>query len=144
MVLGFLAYTFVNALTANNTGVVPGPIPHRGDRARRGQRPAAARPLHGWAFICTGGAIALLVTTIFLNLYPRVLVSSTNAAYSLTIVNSSASHYALTVITIISAIFVPIVVALPGVGVLGVPAADHARRVRAAEDPAEAPGAVQA
>jgi cytochrome bd ubiquinol oxidase subunit II len=110
VVLGFLAYTFVNALRANNTGVVPGPIPVAAIALVAVSAPLLRGRFHGWAFMCTGGAIALVVTTIFLNLYPRVLASSTNAAYSLTIVNSSASHYSLSVITIISAIFLPIVV----------------------------------
>ena len=110
VVLGFLTYTFINALNANNTGVVPGPIPLAAIALVGVSAILLAARFHGWAFICTGGAIALLVTTIFLNLYPRVLASSTNAAYSLTIVNASASHYALTLMTIFSAIFVPIVV----------------------------------
>jgi cytochrome d ubiquinol oxidase subunit II len=110
VVLGFLTYTFVNAVTANNTGVVPGPIPIGAIALVGVSAPLLRARYHGWAFLCTGGAITLMMTTIFLNLYPRVMASSTNAAYSLTIVNSSASHYALTVITIVSAIFLPIVI----------------------------------
>jgi cytochrome d ubiquinol oxidase subunit II len=110
VVLGFLTYTFINAVTANNRGVVPGPIPVAAIALVGVSGLLLSARFHGWAFLCTGGAIALVVTTIFLNLYPRVLASSTKAAYSLTIVNSSASHYSLTVITIVSAIFLPIVI----------------------------------
>jgi cytochrome d ubiquinol oxidase subunit II len=110
VVLGFLTYTFVNAVTANNTGVVPGPIPIGAIALVGVSAPLLRARYHGWAFLCTGGAITLVVVTIFLNLYPRVMASSTNAAYSLTIVNSSASHYSLTVITVVSAIFLPIVI----------------------------------
>jgi cytochrome bd ubiquinol oxidase subunit II len=110
VMLGFLTYTFINALNANNTGVVPGPIPLAAIALVGVSAILLAARFHGWAFVCTGGAIALLVVTIFLNLYPRLIASSTNAAYSLTVVNSSASNYALTLMTIFSAIFVPVVV----------------------------------
>ncbi len=110
VMLGFLAYTFGNAINASNTGVVPGPVPVAAIALVAVSAPLLRGRFHGWAFLCTGGAIALMVTTIFLNLYPRVIASSTNNAYSLTVANASASHYALSVITIISAVFVPIVV----------------------------------
>jgi cytochrome d ubiquinol oxidase subunit II len=110
VVLAFLTYTFVNALTAGNSGVVPGPIPLAAISLVGVSAVLLQARYHGWAFICTGGAIALLVVTIFLNLYPRVLASSTNTAYSLTITNSSASQYSLTLITIFTAIFLPVVV----------------------------------
>jgi cytochrome d ubiquinol oxidase subunit II len=110
VVLGFLAYTYGNAVAANNTGVVPGPVPLAAIALLGVSVPLLAGRFHGWAFICTGGAIALVVTTIFLNLYPRLLVSSISAANNLTIVNSSASTYSLTVMTIASAIFLPIVI----------------------------------
>jgi cytochrome bd ubiquinol oxidase subunit II len=110
VVLGFLAYTFGNALNSNHTGVVPGAIPITAIALVGVSAPLLRGRFHGWAFLCTGGAIAMTVTTLFLNLYPRVLTSSTNAADSLTVVNASASHYALTVITIVSVLFLPIVV----------------------------------
>ena len=65
--------------------------------------------LNGWAFTFVGASIALVVLTLFLNLYPRVLVSSTSNAFSLTITQSSSTPYTLTVMTIVAAIFVPVV-----------------------------------
>ena len=47
--------------------------------------------------------------TIFLGLFPRVMISSLNPAWDLTISNASSSPYTLTVMTIIALIFVPIV-----------------------------------
>ena len=47
-------------------------------------------------------------------MFPRVMVSSTNPAYSLTVYNASSSHYTLTVMSIIALIFVPIVLAYQG------------------------------
>ena len=63
----------------------------------------------GWAFALSGLAIALTCGTLALGLYPRVMVSSLNDQWSLTIYNTSSSDYTLTVITIVAAIFVPIV-----------------------------------
>jgi cytochrome bd ubiquinol oxidase subunit II len=63
----------------------------------------------GWAFAMTAVAAALVVATIFTGLYPRVLVSQPEFANSLTIANASAANYALTVLTVVAAIFTPIV-----------------------------------
>jgi len=68
----------------------------------------------GWAFIATGlGAIGF-VATIFTGLYPRVLVSHPTFANSLTISNAATGHYALKVVTIVAAIFVPLVLIYQG------------------------------
>ncbi len=63
------------------------------------------------AFAGTAGAIVLLGAMLFYDLYPRLLVSSTDSAFSLTVFNSSASHYALTAMTIVFFAFSPIVFA---------------------------------
>ncbi len=68
----------------------------------------------GWAFAATGlGAIGF-VATIFTGLYPRVLVSDPTFANSLTISNAATGHYALQVITIVAAIFVPLILLYQG------------------------------
>ena len=68
----------------------------------------------GRAFAATGlGAIGF-VATIFTGLYPRVLVSSPDFANSLTISNAAAGHYALVVITVVAAIFTPLVLLYQG------------------------------
>jgi cytochrome bd ubiquinol oxidase subunit II len=65
----------------------------------------------GWAFAMTGLTIALTVVTTFRGLYPRVLVSSLNEAWSLTIANASSTPYTLRLMTIIALVMVPIVLA---------------------------------
>ena len=65
----------------------------------------------GWAFIFNSLTILLSTLTIFISLYPRVMVSSLNPAWSLTIYNASSSQYTLTVMSIVALIFVPIVLA---------------------------------
>ena len=63
----------------------------------------------GWAFAMTAFAMAATVLTIFIDLYPRVMVSTTNPAYSLTVTNASSSPYALKVMTVVAVIFLPVV-----------------------------------
>jgi cytochrome bd ubiquinol oxidase subunit II len=43
-----------------------------------------------------------------------VMVSSTNSAYNLTVSNASSSNYSLTVMTVVAAIFTPLVLAYQG------------------------------
>jgi cytochrome d ubiquinol oxidase subunit II len=69
---------------------------------------------HGWAFAMNGLGMALTVVTVFLGLYPRVMVSSLNPDWSLTIYNASSSSYTLTVMTIVALVFVPIVLIYQG------------------------------
>jgi cytochrome d ubiquinol oxidase subunit II len=72
------------------------------------------RKMEGWAFTMTGLNIILTQVAFFTLLFPRVMVSSTNPAWSLTIYNSSASPASLTVMSIITLIFIPIVLAYEG------------------------------
>jgi cytochrome bd ubiquinol oxidase subunit II len=65
----------------------------------------------GWAFLMTGLTILLSTLTIFLGLFPRVMISSLNPAWNLTIYNASSSPYTLTVMSIIALTFVPFVLA---------------------------------
>ena len=67
--------------------------------------------MEGWAFTMTGLNIILTQVAFFTLLFPRVMISSTNPAWSLTIHNASASPQALAVMSVISLIFIPIVLA---------------------------------
>jgi cytochrome d ubiquinol oxidase subunit II len=70
---------------------------------------ASFRGREGWAFIGTFVAIAAAVATLFLALFPDVMPSTTNAAYSLTTTNASSTELTLTIMTWVAAIFTPIV-----------------------------------
>jgi cytochrome d ubiquinol oxidase subunit II len=72
------------------------------------------RRMEGWAFVMTALHIVLTQVTFFTLMFPRVMISSTNPAYSLTIYNASSSQYTLTVMSIVALIFVPIVLAYQG------------------------------
>ncbi len=49
------------------------------------------------------------MATLFGDLWPNVLPSSTSAAYSLTVNNASSAHYTLVVMSWVAVIFTPIV-----------------------------------
>jgi cytochrome d ubiquinol oxidase subunit II len=68
----------------------------------------------GWAFSFTAVTIVLAVVALFLHLYPNVMPSSTNAAYSLTISNASSTDYTLSVMTVVAVIFTPLVLLYQG------------------------------
>ena len=57
------------------------------------------------------GGLAIAGTTIgfFAGLFPRLMVSSLNPSWSLTIRNASSTEYTLSIMTIAALIFVPIV-----------------------------------
>ena len=63
----------------------------------------------GWAFLGTFVCIALAVAGLFVGLFPDVMPSTTDAAFSLTTSNASATDYTLKVMTVVAAIFTPIV-----------------------------------
>jgi cytochrome d ubiquinol oxidase subunit II len=67
-----------------------------------------------WGFTATTLAIAATIASIFISLYPNVMVSSTQSAYNLTVANSAASHYALVTMTVVALIFTPLVLAYQG------------------------------
>jgi len=63
----------------------------------------------GWAFTTTTITIAFCILSIFDNLYPNVMVSSTNPAYNLTVHNTASPPYALKAMTIVVVVFLPLV-----------------------------------
>jgi cytochrome d ubiquinol oxidase subunit II len=70
---------------------------------------AALRGREGWAFTGTFVAIGAAVAGLFIGLFPDVMPSSTDAAYSLTTTNASATAYTLEVMTWVAVVFTPIV-----------------------------------
>lgn len=55
--------------------------------------------------------VALGVGAIFTSMYPNVLPSTIDEAYNLTVTSASSSDYTLTIMAIVTAIFLPIVLA---------------------------------
>lgn len=68
----------------------------------------------GWAFIANGLTILLFTASLFWGLFPRVMVSSLDMKWSLTIYNASSSPYTLKIMTIVALTMVPIVLLYQG------------------------------
>jgi cytochrome bd ubiquinol oxidase subunit II len=65
----------------------------------------------GFAFAATTVTIASCIVTIFVDLYPNVMVSSTSHAFNLTVHNTASDHYSLVAMTVVVVIFLPLVLA---------------------------------
>jgi cytochrome bd ubiquinol oxidase subunit II len=113
--IAIVAWTVVIAHDNNGRGILPTGIPAALTAVVLVLAVALTRAgRSGWAFAATGlGAIGF-VATIFTGLYPRVLVSDPVFANSLTISNAASGHYALQVITVVAAIFTPLVLLYQG------------------------------
>ena len=68
----------------------------------------------GYSFVALAVFLASGVTAIFTAMYPDVLPSTLDPAYSLTVESASSSDYTLGVMTWVAVIFVPIVLAYQG------------------------------
>jgi cytochrome bd ubiquinol oxidase subunit II len=110
----FAVFTYFQTDILTKLGVNPGPIPV----VSAVTVPLAAwflkQKREGWAFAMTAVGIAASITSLFMILYPRVMISSLNPDWSLTIYNASSSPYTLQVMTIVAVIFVPVVLVYQG------------------------------
>lgn len=70
---------------------------------------AARAGREGWAFAGTFATIGLAVAGLFLALFPDVMPSTTDPAFSLTTTNAAATAYTLKVMTWVAVVFTPIV-----------------------------------
>ena len=68
----------------------------------------------GWAFIGTALAIGLAVVSLFTALFPDVMPSTLDPQSTLTAVEAASSPYTLKAMTIITAIFMPLVLVYQG------------------------------
>ncbi len=114
IMLAFFIATYVATDILAHLGVNPGVVPVAGVAALFLVRYFLSRGRDGWAFIMTSLTITTAVFTLFMALFPRVMVSSLGAANDLTIYNTASGPYTLTVMTIVALIFVPIVLAYQG------------------------------
>ncbi|MGD8397394.1 MAG: cytochrome d ubiquinol oxidase subunit II, partial [Anaerolineae bacterium] len=95
-VLGYFATDMFTRL-----GVNPGPVPIGAVVAILAVGWFIRQRQHGWAFAMTALTIALSVITVSMGLYPRVMVSSLNPEWSLTIYSASSSDYTLRIMSIV-------------------------------------------
>jgi cytochrome d ubiquinol oxidase subunit II len=135
-VLAFAVWTQTEA----DQGDIPGPLQAIAVLAVIAAAWSVRDGNDGWAFTATAVAMATTVASIFIDLYPNVMVSSTNSAYNLTIANTASSGYALKVMTIVAVIFFPLVLLYQGWSYYTFRARIHGPRAEiAAPDTASAP-----
>jgi cytochrome d ubiquinol oxidase subunit II len=63
----------------------------------------------GFAFTLAGLAILITVASLWMGLYPRVMVSNLNPEWSLTVYNAASGAYTLTIMSYIALAMVPVV-----------------------------------
>jgi cytochrome bd ubiquinol oxidase subunit II len=63
----------------------------------------------GLAFTMSGLGLAFTVLSIFAGLFPRVMISSINKAFDLTVYNASSGAYSLKIMTIVALTILPFV-----------------------------------
>lgn len=68
----------------------------------------------GYGFALSALTIVAVTVAFFAGLFPRLMVSSLNPAWSLTIKNAASSEHTLTLMTIAAAILVPVVLLYQG------------------------------
>ena len=110
----FAAYTYLETDLLTKIGVNPGVVPLVAPAALLVTGYFLRRRREGWAFLMTALTIAATLITFFLILYPRVMISSLDPAWSLTIETAASTPYTLTVMTIVALIFVPLVLLYQG------------------------------
>jgi cytochrome d ubiquinol oxidase subunit II len=72
------------------------------------------RRRYGLAFIANGLTIVAVVVLLFSSLFPNVMPSSIDPAFSLTVYNASSTPYTLSIMTGIALFFVPLVLLYQG------------------------------
>jgi cytochrome bd-type quinol oxidase subunit 2 len=107
LVVGFVIWTHFVA----GRGAIPSLIDGVAVLAVVGAAWTSGMAAQGWAFALASMGMAFSVMLIFVNLYPHVMVSTTNAAYSLTVHATASPPYTLKVMTIVALIFTPFVLA---------------------------------
>jgi cytochrome bd ubiquinol oxidase subunit II len=98
--IGFFTWVHVGL----STGFVPEPLEALALMAVIAAAWLAAARADGWAFF------AAIVGSLFTELFPRVMISSTNTAYNLTVGNTASPPYTLKVMTVVAVILLPVVV----------------------------------
>jgi cytochrome bd ubiquinol oxidase subunit II len=111
LLLLFAAGTYVWTDVYARLGADPGLVPLLALGALLSAGALIHREKMGWAFTMTTLTIVFTVATLFVCLYPRVMVSSLDPGWSLTIYNASSTPYTLEVMSLVALVFVPVVLA---------------------------------
>jgi cytochrome d ubiquinol oxidase subunit II len=109
-VAAFATWTLANASNSRHVGVTAVAVGIAAGVAAVAV-PVLLRTRSRWAFGLHGAVIALVLAMLFLDLYPSVLVSSTNSAFNLTLASAASGTYTLKVMTVVAAVLIPTVLA---------------------------------
>lgn len=114
LLAGVIVYSLIETEIVIKEGIRPGVLPYLALILQAAVGYFIYRGQYGKGFIFQSLTIATVTASAFLALFPRVLISSTNPEWSLTIYNAASSPYTLQVMSIIALIFVPIVLVYQG------------------------------
>jgi cytochrome d ubiquinol oxidase subunit II len=106
----FLVWTILQHVDAAHLAVIVG-LAAAAAVALIGSWVANRARRDGWAFGLTAATVVFAVGTILAALYPNVMPSTTDPAFSLTIENASSSDYTLQVMTWVAVVMMPLVLA---------------------------------
>jgi cytochrome d ubiquinol oxidase subunit II len=109
--LAFAGWGYTQTDILHRYGVVPGTLPFVTIALFVGSYVLIRLRLDGWAFVATALTIVAGSAVAFEGLFPRVLPSTLNPAWDLTIYNASSSPLTLKVMLVVVVLFLPGVLA---------------------------------
>ena len=110
VVAALLTVVFIVWTSARDGGLLPWIAGGVAAVAFVGGLVAAWAGREGWAFTGTAAAITGVVVMMFGALFPDVMPSSLDPAWSLTTENAASTPYTLTIMTWVAAVFTPLVI----------------------------------
>jgi cytochrome d ubiquinol oxidase subunit II len=109
--LAFALYGYTQTTFLHRYGVVPGTLPLLAMAGFAASYVFTQLEYDGWAFTATAFTVFAGAVVAFHGLFPRVMPSSLNPAWDLTIYNAASSRLTLTVMLVVALLFVPLVLA---------------------------------
>lgn len=107
----FIVLSYFETDMFTRHGIVPGTVPTLAGLSLISVWYFVRSKHEGWAFAMTGVTIVLSTITVFMSLFPRVMISSIDPAFDLTIYNAASSPYTLKIMTIVAVSTIPFVLA---------------------------------
>ncbi|MCQ6562364.1 cytochrome d ubiquinol oxidase subunit II [Paenibacillus mendelii] len=111
VLLLFVVLSYFETDMFTSKGLSPGTVPVLAGLALLSVHFFIKAGRDGWAFIMTGATIVLSTITVFMLLFPNVMISSLNPEWSLTIYNAASNAYTLKVMTVVACTTIPFVLA---------------------------------
>lgn len=109
LVFAFVGFGYLVTDSLSSLGLNPGAIPLGAGIALLAIGPLLKRGMSGWAFLMSIVTILFSVSTIFIALFPNVMLSSSSPENHLTIYNASSSDYTLKTMFIVVLCCLPVV-----------------------------------